>query len=76
MKAEPTAADAHFIEWIFVLTESGALVNAVHLDPESASEAILKADVPVEDNTSYIPYSYCNKHGLWKGEKYTPGAAA
>lgn len=71
----PTAADAHFIEWIFVLSEEGALVDAVRLDPKRDSEAVLTAAIPT-GNRSYTPYCFCNKHGLWKGQAYNPGAAA
>lgn len=74
MRAGPPG-ETHFIEWIFLLTEEGELVDAVHLDPNRDAEAVLRADIPIGDR-SYIPYCFCNKHGLWKGDPYTPNAAA
>lgn len=52
----------HFIDWICVVTESGATVKK--LDPTGKPEAqfLVAADTPV------TVYAYCNLHGLWAAE--------
>lgn len=53
----------HYIEWIEVI--NGAYVNRKYLKPGDAPEA--EFYVPMNDNL--IVRSYCNKHGLWRGDK-------
>ncbi len=50
----------HYIEWILVKTEKEN--REILLQPGDIPEII----VPYEKGA--LIYSYCNKHGLWKGE--------
>lgn len=52
----------HYIEWIEVI--NGDYVNRKYLKPGDAPEA--EFYVPVQKGL--ILRSYCNLHGLWKGE--------
>ena len=52
--------DAHFIQWIYVVTKEGVLARC--LKPGEAPHAVitLGGQKPLE------VYEYCNLHGLWK----------
>lgn len=58
---EHPSLDAHYIEWIILVTETGFQMK--WLKPGMKPEAVFKvADKPV------AAYEYCNLHGLWKAE--------
>ena len=54
--------DAHYIEWVQLVTESGS--QRKYLSPGQAPNVVfhLGEDKPV------AVYAYCNLHGLWKTE--------
>ena len=51
--------DAHYIEWIFVQTESGGQRKAL-----SPGDAPLRT-FSLNDDKPTAVYAYCNLHGLW-----------
>lgn len=59
---EHPMTEQHYIDWICVVTEDGALVKK--LDPTGNPEAqfCVAADAPA------TVYAYCNLHGLWAAE--------
>lgn len=58
---EHPSLDAHYIEWIVLVTEGGFQMK--WLKPGMKPEATFKViDKPV------AAYEYCNLHGLWKAE--------
>lgn len=58
---EHPSLDAHYIEWIVLVTETGFQMK--WLKPGMKPEAVFKVtDKPV------AAYEYCNLHGLWKAE--------
>ena len=58
---EHPSLDAHYIEWIILVTETGFQMK--WLKPGMKPEAVFKViDKPV------AAYEYCNLHGLWKAE--------
>ena len=50
--------DAHYIEWIVLVTDDG--IERINLSPGDEPKAVFcdRSDVDV--------YEYCNLHGLWK----------
>lgn len=55
---EHPSLDAHYIEWICLVTETGMQMK--WLKPGMKPEAVFKVtDEPV------AAYEYCNLHGLW-----------
>lgn len=52
--------EAHFIQWIEVITVDG-VVSRKDLKPGESPEAIFKIDGEIESVREY-----CNIHGLWK----------
>lgn len=55
---EHPSLDAHYIEWIVLVTETGMQMK--WLKPGMKPEAVFKVtDKPV------AAYEYCNLHGLW-----------
>ncbi len=58
---EHPSLDAHYIEWIVLVTETGMQMK--WLKPGMKPEAVFKVtDKPV------AAFEYCNLHGLWKAE--------
>ena len=58
---EHPSLDAHYIEWIVLVTEGGMQMK--WLKPGDKPEAIFKVvDKPV------AAFEYCNLHGLWRAE--------
>lgn len=58
---EHPSLDAHYIEFILLLTETGMQMK--WLKPGMKPEAVFKVtDKPV------AAFEYCNLHGLWKAE--------
>lgn len=58
---EHPSLEAHYIEWIVLVTESGMQMK--WLKPGMKPEAVFKVtDKPV------AAFEYCNLHGLWKAE--------
>ncbi len=56
---EHPSLDAHYIEWIVLVTETGFQMK--WLKPGMEPEAVFKVtDKPV------AAFEYCNLHGLWK----------
>ncbi|PIE62359.1 MAG: desulfoferrodoxin [Desulfobacter postgatei] len=53
--------NAHWIEWIELVSDGGAYVQRQMLTPTSAPEAVFKCDA---DKVEAM--AYCNLHGLWK----------
>lgn len=60
---EHPMVEAHYIEWIAVETNSGALRK--YLKPEEKPYAEFAL---AEGETVVAVYAYCNLHGLWKAE--------
>ena len=60
---EHPSLDAHYIEWICLVTESGMQMR--WLKPGMKPEATFKL---VEEEKVVAAYEYCNLHGLWKAE--------
>ena len=54
-------AEAHFIQWIELITEKGSL--KAFLQPGDAPEAVFMTDAQ-----AVTAREYCNLHGLWKNE--------
>lgn len=52
--------DAHFIQWIYVVTEEGVLARC--LKPGEAPHA----EISLGGQKPLAVYEYCNLHGLWK----------
>ena len=58
---EHPSLDAHYIEWIVLVTETGFQIR--WLKPGMKPEAVFKVtDKPI------AAFEYCNLHGLWKAE--------
>lgn len=58
---EHPSLDAHYIEWIVLVTESGFQMK--WLKPGMKPEAVFKVtDKPV------AAFEFCNLHGLWKAD--------
>lgn len=55
---EHPSLDAHYIEWIGLVTESGFQMK--WLKPGMKPEAVFAVTEPV-----VAAYEYCNLHGLW-----------
>lgn len=53
--------EAHYIQWIELVTEKQTLI--AFLEPDSEPAAIFKTDEKV-----LMAREYCNLHGLWKAE--------
>ena len=49
----------HFIEWVYVETESGGYRKELH--PESAPHVVFE----LGEDKAVAVYAYCNLHGLW-----------
>lgn len=62
--AHPMAED-HYIEWIEVICKDGSKVLRRFLKPGEEPEF----ELPKEPCDGAVAREYCNKHGLWKGEK-------
>ena len=58
---EHPSLDAHYIEWIVLVTEGGFQMH--YLKPGMKPEAVFKTDEKV-----IAAYEHCNLHGLWKAE--------
>ena len=58
---EHPSLDAHYIEWIILVTETGFQMKWLKLGdkPEATFKAV---DKPI------AAFEYCNLHGLWKAE--------
>ena len=53
--------EAHYIEWIYLLTDKGGYFHFLKPgDAPATTFALLDEEVPLS------VYSYCNLHGLWK----------
>ena len=50
--------DAHYIEWIVLVTQAGFQIH--YLKPGQKPAAVFKTTEPV-----VAAYEYCNLHGLW-----------
>lgn len=59
-EVEHPMLDAHYIEWIMVVTEKGQYTKYL-----SAGEAPKAEFVLAEGETVENVYAYCNLHGLW-----------
>ncbi len=53
--------DAHWIEWIELVSDNGNYIQRMMLTPSSKPEAQFKTDA-----SNVIARAYCNLHGLWK----------
>ncbi|HIU64943.1 MAG TPA: desulfoferrodoxin [Candidatus Avacidaminococcus intestinavium] len=53
--------EAHYIQWIYLVTEQGEQVK--HLTPNSEPTAVFAL---AEGDKFVAAYEYCNLHGLWK----------
>jgi desulfoferrodoxin (superoxide reductase-like protein) len=61
----------HWIHAIYLRDQDGKVVGMVALKPTDA-EAKGTFSVPT-GTTTVTPYSFCNKHGLWKGSTVSMG---
>lgn len=52
--------DEHYIQWIYVVTEEGAIAKCLKPAEEPRAELCLGGQKPVS------VFEYCNLHGLWK----------
>ena len=52
--------EEHSIQWVYVVTEEGALARC--LKPGEAPHA----EIALGDQTPVSVFEYCNLHGLWK----------
>eukprot|EP00756_Hemistasia_phaeocysticola_P035091 Hpha_TRINITY_DN16560_c3_g3::TRINITY_DN16560_c3_g3_i4::g.133730::m.133730 len=57
----------HYMESIYLVDQNGKVMSASHIGPSSASPARHDVEVP-RGVTQLTPYTYCNKHGLYRGE--------
>ena len=55
--------DAHFIEWIYIITKQGSQKKC--LAPGEEPTAVFAL---AEGDELVAAYAYCNLHGLWKKE--------
>ena len=55
-------ADEHYIEWVYVETESGG--QRKYLKPSEEPNVTFS----LGDDKAVAVYAYCNLHGLWKTE--------
>ena len=53
--------DAHYIEWIVIITESGFQMKWLKPGMTPMAEFVVNEKV-------VAAYEYCNLHGLWKAE--------
>lgn len=60
---EHPSTEAHYIEWIELISPSCGKIQRKHLNPGDKPEAVFytKAD-------KVIAREYCNLHGLWQAE--------
>ena len=54
--------EAHYIQWIYLLTENGGQRKA--LKPGNAPKAVFE----LVDDKAVAALEYCNLHGLWKAD--------
>ena len=54
--------DAHFIQWIYVVTEEGVLGRCLKPGDAPHAEIELGGQKPIS------VFEYCNLHGLWKAD--------
>lgn len=52
--------EAHFIQWVYVVTEEGVLARCLKPGEAPHTEIVLGGQKPLE------VFEYCNLHGLWK----------
>ena len=55
--------EAHFIEWIYLLTDKGGSFR--FLRPGEEPKAVFALN---EEEIPLAVYAYCNLHGLWKAD--------
>ena len=60
---EHPSLDAHYIEWIVLVTETGMQMK--WLKPGMKPEAVF---ILAPGDRALAAYEYCNLHGLWKAE--------
>ena len=58
--ADHPMQEAHFIQWIYIVTEEGVLARCLKPGDEPHAEIELGGQKPLE------VYEFCNLHGLWK----------
>lgn len=61
---EHPSLDAHYIEWIVLLTETGFQMK--WLKPGMKPEAVF---ILAPGDKAVAAHEYCNLHGLWKANK-------
>merc|ERR1712232_600398 len=66
MTASDNPDTVHWIDYIYVVDQSGNVVAMRDLGATESSPATLVFNVPT-GVTSLTPYQHCNKHGLFKG---------
>ena len=59
-EVEHPMEDAHSIQWVYVITEEGALSQCLKPGQAPVAKFDLAGQTPIE------AYEYCNLHGLWK----------
>lgn len=61
----------HYVESIFVVdTESNEVAAYADFPPSFEHEYGPMLEATLSRKEKYVPYSYCNQHGLWKGEPF------
>ena len=58
--ADHPMEEAHFIQWVYVVTEEGVLARCLKPGEAPHAEIALGGQTPVS------VFEYCNLHGLWK----------
>ena len=66
MKKGEDEDEDHWIELVFVTNADGEVAACAKFTPTDA-EAVIT--FKPEEGKEYTPYGFCNKHGLWKGDK-------
>jgi desulfoferrodoxin (superoxide reductase-like protein) len=61
----------HYVESIFVVdTESNEVAAYADFPPSFEHEYGPMLETTLSGKEKYVPYSYCNQHGLWKGKPF------
>lgn len=70
MVASTDPEKVHFITHLYVLDQFGHVVALKHLNPEH-DKAHIRITIP-RHATELTAFSFCNRHGLWKGKTVKP----
>eukprot|EP00944_MAST-04C_sp_MAST-4C-sp1_P006407 g6407.t1 len=65
MVAADGEKDDHWIEYVYARDSAGTIVAIQKFVPTDENPTI--TFTPAEGAGTITPFSYCNKHGMWKG---------